>query len=136
MSGKISFFSLLLLLLVFVFSFTNKFQNKEVNPAVQKLIEDQVLNPMKAIHDPANIKMFSRAFIGSVWKYELVSKPSGKQKYFELELREYRGAFIIDQYKMRVYEADKKVMLEDWKSNTFLTADKWLEFYKNQKGKQ
>lgn len=108
----------------------------DVSKPVQQLIDEKVLAPIKAMHDPANIKMFSRAYVGSVWKYELISKPTSKQKYYELELREYRGAFIIDQYKMRVYETDKKVMLEDWKSNTYLTSDKWLDFYKNQKGKQ
>lgn len=112
-------------------------QDKPIaSPKAQKLLDDQVLSQLKAMHDPANIKMFSRAYIGSIWKTELVSKPSAKQKYYDMELREYRGAFIIDQYKVRVFETEGKVMLEDWKTGTFLPADKWLDFYKNQKGKQ
>jgi hypothetical protein len=107
--------------------------NSTISPKAQELLDVQVLNPLKAMHDPANIKMFSRAYIGSVWKSEMISKPAGKQKYYDMELREYKGAFIIDQYKMRIFEADGKVMLEDWKTGTFLTADKWLDFYKNQK---
>ena len=111
-----------------------KIQDKAPIPAkAQQLLDDQVLSPIKAMHDPANVKMFSRAYIGSIWKSELISKPTGKQKYYDMELREYKGAFIIDQYKMRIFEADNKVMLEDWKSGQFLTADKWLDFYKNQK---
>lgn len=110
--------------------------NTNLSPKAQQLLDQQVISQLKAMHDPANIKMFSRAYIGSIWKSELLSKPKGKQKYYDMELREYRGAFIVDQYKMRIFETEGKVMLEDWTNGNFLTADKWLDFYKNQKGKQ
>jgi len=108
----------------------------DISPKAQQLLNAQVLSPIKEMHDPKNIKMFSRAYIGSIWKSELISKPKGKQAYYDMELREYRGAFIVDQYKMRIFENDGKVMLEDWTSGSFLAAEKWLDFYKNQKGKQ
>ena len=102
----------------------------------EQLIEEKVVRPLKALHDPANIKMFSRAYIGSVWKYELKSKPAGKVNYYEYLLREYRGAFIIDQYKMRVDLKAGTVLVEDWKNTKYLAAADWVTFYKTQKGKK
>ena len=109
------------------------YSGEDINPKVTELIENKVIAPLKIMHDPGGPDMFSRAFIGSVWKYELVKKPSGRDKYYQFSLSEYKGAFIIDQYKMRVYETVDKVAMEDWVNNKFIPVDEWLTFYRSQK---
>ena len=127
-----SFYGLIIVALVFATAF--KAESEDVSPKVTELIQSKVISPLLVMHDPGGPDMFSRAFIGSVWKYELVKKPSGRDKYYQFCLREYKGAFVIDQYKMRVYETTEKIAMENWVNNKFIPVEEWLPFYRNQKG--
>lgn len=122
-----------IILFTTLFSFT--YQENDIPQKVKDLVENNVISQLKAMHDPANVKMFSRAYVGSVWKYDLVKKPSGKDKFYVCDLKEYRGAFIIDQYKMRIYEQDNKVLVEDWTTNKFINSTEWLTVYSKAKNK-
>lgn len=102
----------------------------------KKLIEEQLLKPIRIIHDSAQFfKVFANAYtIGaSVWKYELESSPGKKNKYYGFVLREYRGSFIIDQYKFRLYEKEAKMEVEDWETGTMIDVNIWLKKYKKRK---
>lgn len=101
----------------------------------KQLIEEQLLKPIRIIHDSAQLfKAFANAYtISSVWKYELESTPSKKNKYYKFVLREYRGAFIIDQYKFRLYEQEAKMEVEDWETGTLIDINAWLKKYKKRK---
>lgn len=101
----------------------------------KKLIEEQLLKPIRSIHDSAQFfKAFANAYtIGSVWKYELESIPSKKNKYYGFVLKEYRGAFIIDQYKFKLYEKEAKMEVEDWETAALIDVNAWLKKYKKRK---
>lgn len=87
------------------------------------------------MHDPANAAMFSRAYIGSVWKYELFKKPEKNNKFYLFQLREYRGVFVVDQHNFKVYPDQKNILLEDWETGKYTEVPSWLEKYQQQKGK-
>lgn len=101
----------------------------------KKLIEQQLLKPIRVIHDSAQFfKAFANAYtIASVWKYELESTPGKKNKYHGFVLREYRGSFIIDQYKFRLYEKETKMEVEDWETAALIDVNAWLKKYKKRK---
>ncbi|MBN8701773.1 MAG: hypothetical protein J0M08_01825 [Bacteroidetes bacterium] len=124
------------LFLLYNFSVSSQEVVVNIPPKVSTAIEDKLLVKIKAMHDPANAAMFSRAFVGSVWKYELVKKPAGRDLFYLFVLREYRGSFVIDQYKVKVFEKDNVVLVEDWVSNKFVSVDDWLRLYSDVKNKK
>lgn len=134
-SDSIKYFTLL------IFSVTSCFTVAQSAPDIsdshKKIIEQQLLKPIRIIHDSSNfIGAFANAYtISSVWKYELYSKPTAKNKYYVFVLREYRGAFIIDQYTFKINSTDSKIEIEDWETGKFIEPQLWLKKYKMQKQK-
>lgn len=111
---------------------------QQLQPVTEKqkiIIEGQLLKPIRLIHDSAQFfKAFANAYtISSVWKYEAENTQQKKNKYDSFILREYRGAFIIDQYKFRLYEAEEKIEIEDWETGKYIDTNGWLRKYKKLK---
>ena len=109
----------------------------EVTENQKKLIEEQVLKPIRIIHDSAKFfKAFANAYtISSIWKYEMENSPGKKNKYYGFVLREYMGAFIIDQYKFKLYEQEERIEMEEWETGKFIDVNTWLRQYKKLKQK-
>ncbi len=121
---------LILGIIIFIFSLSVG----QEEDSIKELVDSKLLKPLRMMHDPANAAMFSRAYVGSVWKYELFTKPNEKNKYFLYQLREYRGVFVVDQVNFKVYLDKGTITLEDWESGSYINVETWLEKYKNEKG--
>lgn len=125
---------LFMFLVIFSYFSTKTYsKQEEFNSSIKELIEKDLMRPIRLIHDSMSImKMFDQAYtLAPVWKYTLLQSPSGNRKFYLFQLREYRGAFVVDQVKFRVYES-MNVEVEDWEQGKFIPVTEWLKTYKKK----
>jgi len=100
-------------------------------PLLDTLIQKKLVKKLNEVH--ANTKVFSRAYVGETYRYDVWEKPEGSKKYYQCTLKEFKAQFMTNKIEFRAFLGKQKILMQDKGTKKYISVADWVEKFKSEK---